>query len=87
MYNRKNPWGRLASILLSGIRFLTVSLIAFLLLGPLIRHIQNTIIEPSYVIAVDNSLSIPETYTEENFSLINSILEVMHVVGYFEQTR
>ena len=68
LYNRNNPWGKIPSLLLAGIRFLTVSLIAFLLLGPLIRYIRNTVIEPSYVIAVDNSLSIPETYNEQDFS-------------------
>jgi hypothetical protein len=74
LYNRKNPWGKIPSIVLAGIRFLTVSLIAFLLLGPLIRHIQNTIIEPNYVVAVDNSLSIPETYAEQDFNrLINDL--------------
>ena len=78
LYNQKNPWGRIPSILLSGIRFLTVFLIAFLLLGPLIRHIQNTIIEPGYVVAVDNSLSIPETYTEQDFNqLINDLDETV----------
>ncbi len=70
LYKQKNPWGWIPSLILSGIRFITVFLIAFLLLGPLIRYIQNTIIEPSYVIAVDNSRSIPETYTEQNFNLL-----------------
>jgi len=70
LYKQKNPWGRIPSLVLSGIRFITVSLIAFLLLGPLIRYIQNTVIDPSYVIAVDNSRSIPETYTEQNFNLL-----------------
>lgn len=78
LYNQKNPWGRIPSIILSGIRFLTVFLIAFLLLGPLVRYLQNTIIEPSYVIAVDNSLSIPETYLEQDFnSLINDLDEMV----------
>ena len=75
LYNQKNPWGRIPSIILSGIRFLTVSLIAFLLLGPLIRYIQNTVIEPGYVVAVDNSLSIPETYTEQDFNQLITDLD------------
>lgn len=78
LYSRKNPWGKIPSIILSVIRFMTVTLIAFLLLGPLIRHIQNTIIEPAYVVAVDNSLSIPETYTEQDFNqLINDLDETI----------
>ena len=75
LYNQKNPWGSIPSIILSGIRFLTVSLIAFLLLGPLIRYIQNTVIEPGYVVAVDNSLSIPETYTEQDFNQLITDLD------------
>ena len=78
LYNKKNPWGKIPSIVLSVIRFLTVTLIAFLLLGPLIRHIQNTVIEPNYVIAVDNSLSIPETYNEQDFNqLVNDLDETI----------
>lgn len=78
LYKKKNPWGKIPSLVLAAIRFVTVSIIAFLLLGPLIRHIQNTIIEPSYVIAVDNSRSIPETYTEQDFSqLINELDDIL----------
>jgi hypothetical protein len=74
LYKLKNPWGRKTSMALGILRLIIVTGITFLLLGPLIRHIQNTIIEPSYVIAVDNSRSIPETYSEAKFSeLLNQL--------------
>lgn len=77
LYKQKNPWGRKMSIALGIFRFIIVSVITFLLLGPLIRYIQNTIIEPSYVIAIDNSRSIPETYTESTFNVLRDQLNVL----------
>jgi hypothetical protein len=65
------------SVALGIIRFIIVSGIAFLLLGPLIRYIQNTILEPSYVIAVDNSQSIPESYAGSTFNEIQDRLTVL----------
>jgi hypothetical protein len=47
-------------------------------LGPLIRYIQNTVIEPSFVIVVDNSRSITETYTEPTFS---------NIIGQLDELR
>lgn len=58
LYNRKNPWTRPKSYLLATGRFITVSALTFLLLGPLVRQISNTVIKPTLVIAVDNSESI-----------------------------
>jgi len=63
------------SIALGIFRFIIVSGITFLLLGPLIRYIQNTVIEPSYVIAIDNSRSIPVTYTDATFNEIRNQLD------------
>jgi hypothetical protein len=77
LYKQKNPWGQKISLALGVFRFLVVSAISFLLLGPLIRYIQNTTIDPSYVIVIDNSRSIPETYTETTFSeIINQLAEL-----------
>jgi len=74
LYKRKNPWTTRQSFLLGFIRFLTVSLIAFLLLGPLIRQIQNIIIKPSIVIVIDNSQSITYNYSETEINNLNSDL-------------
>lgn len=46
--------------LMAGFRFLAVSLIAFLLLSPLIKKLSKTIQEPIIVLAQDNSESLAE---------------------------
>ncbi len=68
LYKGKNPWTGKQSLLLGAARFITVSIITFLLLGPLVRQIQNTIIEPAVVVSVDNSRSIEATYTEDELN-------------------
>lgn len=75
LYSTKSPWGRRQSVLLAAFRFILVSAIAFLLLGPLIRHLANTVIEPSLVIAVDNSRSIPESYSVSDFEALKDVLD------------
>lgn len=70
LYYQKNPWGRMASLILAGFRFLLVTCIALLLLGPLIRFLQNTIYDPFYVIVIDNSRSVHETYTESELNIV-----------------
>ncbi len=72
LYKRKNPWTLRESILLGLVRFITVSVLAFLLLGPLARQIQNTIVEPAIVFVMDNSESIPANYSETELENINS---------------
>jgi hypothetical protein len=46
------------TLLLAGFRFLSVSIIAFLLLNPLLKYISNRTEKPIVVLAIDNSESI-----------------------------
>lgn len=55
---RHQSWGRQINYLLTGLRFVLVSLLCLLLVGPFIKQIKNTIEEPIVVFAVDNSISI-----------------------------
>lgn len=58
LYQKEHPWDKKTNYLLAGLRFLAVSILAFLLLGPFIRQIVNTFEKPAYVFAIDNSLSV-----------------------------
>ena len=60
LYQKKGPWNKKTNYFLAGMRFLLVSILSFLLIGPFIKQIRNTIENPTFVIAVDNSLSVQE---------------------------
>ena len=60
LYSRKSPWGKQMNLLLAGVRFLTVTLLASLLVSPILKLFRNAIEEPITVVALDNSASISE---------------------------
>jgi hypothetical protein len=61
LYKSKHPWpGTLNKVLFCG-RTVLVFLLAFLLLGPIIRQIDNLYEKPVFVILQDNSVSVTET--------------------------
>ncbi|MEM9832669.1 MAG: hypothetical protein AAF944_18710 [Bacteroidota bacterium] len=51
-------WGKTINYVLAGLRFVLVSLLCLLIVGPFIKQIRNTIEEPIVVFAVDNSVSV-----------------------------
>ncbi|NDK56667.1 VWA domain-containing protein [Pontibacter fetidus] len=58
LYSKKAPWSKSINYSLAVLRFLVVSFLCFLLLGPMVRYISNTTIKPTIVFAVDNSQSV-----------------------------
>jgi hypothetical protein len=58
LYSKKGPWPENVHKLLFGLRVFVFTLIAFLLLGPLLRQIENYFEKPEIIIAWDNSLSV-----------------------------
>lgn len=59
LYQKKGPWSIGVNRLLFSFRFLLVSMICFLLLGPLMKLFRNYEEKPALVIALDNSQSVP----------------------------
>jgi hypothetical protein len=55
------------------LRFLTFSILAILLLNPIIRHFENKIEEPSYVLAIDNSSSVLSENESERETLFQTL--------------
>ncbi|MEM8968316.1 MAG: vWA domain-containing protein [Bacteroidota bacterium] len=51
-------WGKTINYVLAGLRFVLVSLLCLLIVGPFIKQIRNTIEEPIVVFAIDNSASV-----------------------------
>ncbi len=58
LYAKKGPWPIRIHKLLFGLRVLVFTVIAFLLLGPLLRQIENYFEKPEIILAWDNSLSV-----------------------------
>lgn len=60
-FKTKHPWSKLINGLLFGGRTVLVFFLCFLLLGPIIRQIQNYYEKPLFVVIQDNSISVKET--------------------------
>ncbi len=58
LYKKSGPWGKRTNYVLFALRFLLATTIAALLVSPILKQIQNTIEEPTYIIAIDNSSSV-----------------------------
>jgi hypothetical protein len=65
LYSKNPPWSRNLNRLLAALRFIVVSFLAFLLLGPVIRYFSNSTEKPAVVFAVDNSESV-KLFTDPN---------------------
>jgi len=61
LYRMAHPWSKTWNRILFALRAILIFLILFLLLGPIIRQITNTVEKPLFVLLYDNSSSISET--------------------------
>lgn len=57
-FKKKSEFGRISRVALFALRLISVSLLAFLLLSPMIRTNKKTVLKPVVVIGIDNSSSI-----------------------------
>jgi hypothetical protein len=74
LYQKKSPWNKNTNYFLAALRFLLVSLLAFLLLGPLIKFFKNYEEKPTVVLAIDNSQSIALTENPEKLTILKTNL-------------
>lgn len=75
LYQKKAPWGGKTNKLLFALRFILITLLCFLLIGPLIKYIKNYIEKPTIVLAIDNSHSL--TYGTDQDQL-NKVKNELH---------
>lgn len=61
LYKRKNPWSKQLNWFLFTLRAVLTFILAFFLLGPIVRQVNNLFEKPVLVILQDNSLSVKET--------------------------
>jgi len=77
LYNRKNPWSKRISVFLGTLRFILVFVLAFLLIGLMLRQVRNTEIKPAAVITIDNSSSVNLVYDSlKRQDIRNNILQL-----------
>lgn len=60
LYTLKHPWSKQLNRFLFVLRAIVVSFLAFLLLGPIVKQINNLYVKPLFVILQDDSGSIRE---------------------------
>ncbi|MBW7467610.1 hypothetical protein ABID22_001994 [Pontibacter aydingkolensis] len=91
LYSKRAPWPKSINYALAALRFVVVSFICFLLLGPLVRYISNTTQEPTIVFALDNSESVQlfsdSTQLQQAEQGLQSILARLQDAGYKTEIR
>lgn len=86
LYKSKHPWGKRMNWILFSARAVLSFLLAFLLLGPILKQIDNILEKPVFVILQDNSVSVQET--TDSVSLknlqrsVNTLAESLSDQGY-----
>ena len=96
LYIQKNhfkheSWGKKINYALLTLRFLLVSLLCFLVVGPFVKQTKNTFESPVVVFAVDNSSSVAAVLdSNATTSLkrqVDSISSVLREAGYSSEIR
>lgn len=86
LYTNRYPWGKRMNWVLFSFRALVVFFLAFFLLGPSIKQIQNVIEKPVFVILQDNSVSIKEVIDSTSrralASQLKNLQSSLQNVGY-----
>lgn len=89
LYADKNPWSKRVNDLLMALRALVVAVLAFLLLGPLLKLIRNEEEKPVWVLVVDDSQSVLTggATTDEVRTQVASMSRVLAAGDYLTEMR
>ena len=91
LYSKRTPWPSSINYLLAGLRFIVVSFLCFLLLGPLVRYVANTTQKPTIIFAVDNSQSVSlfsdSVQLQQTAQRLQAMRERLQSEGYNTQVR
>ena len=86
LYKTKHPWSKTWNRILFGMRALLAFLLAFLLLGPIVKQINNIFEKPFFVVLYDNSVSVREavdsTIRTNLETEVNELSAVLRDQGY-----
>lgn len=73
LYQKKGPWPVTWNYIMTGLRFVVLFALSFLLLDPIVRYIKNYFEKPYFAILYDNSGSVAEK------------TDSVHMQGIYEQ--
>ena len=86
LYKRKHPWSKKWNRILFGVRALLAFLLAFLLLGPIVKQVNNIFEKPFFIVLYDNSVSVREavdsTYLSQVENNMKDVTAVLNEKGY-----
>ena len=77
LYTARHPWSKRINQLLFATRVVLVTFLAILLLGPILKLTNNIFEKPTFVLLVDNSLSIRETVDSTQRQVIQQQLQTV----------
>ncbi|WP_347158520.1 VWA domain-containing protein [Pontibacter chitinilyticus] len=91
LYSKRAPWRASINYVLAGLRFMVVSVLCFLLLGPLVRYFNNKTVKPTIVFAVDDSQSVKlfsdSVQLQQTEKGLQQLREQLEAKGYNTQVR
>jgi hypothetical protein len=74
LYRGKHPWSKRWNYGLTAMRFTLIFCILFLLLGPIVKHVNNIFEKPLFIILYDNSASVKEATDAASLNKLQSDL-------------
>lgn len=77
LYRSKHPWTKNLNRVLLVARIVLVFFLTFLLLGPIIRQINNILEKPVFVILQDNSMSVKESTDSVSLNALKNSLNTL----------
>ncbi|MGV3503919.1 MAG: VWA domain-containing protein [Adhaeribacter sp.] len=91
LYSKKVPWSAQFNYLLAFLRFVVISFLSFLLLGPYIKAVTNTTEKPTIVFALDNSQSVGLFTPKQTLAAatrgLDQIAEALQEAGYQTEVK
>jgi len=88
LYRAKHPWSRRTNQILFVTRAVVVSLLSFLLIGPILKLTKNIFEKPEIVLLIDNSSSLKGAVDSVKLqSDLNAITEQFKNLGYEASVR
>jgi len=83
LYSKSGPWSQTLNRILFAVRFILVTILCILFLSPLLKQVKNSIEEPIYVIAIDNSSSVSQIMDTSELQQLKT--ELQSVAQYLEE--
>jgi hypothetical protein len=77
LYQKNAPWSKTINRILFGFRWILVTILCLLLLGPFVKYFRNYIEKPVMVLALDNSQSIANGNDTNALNIIKDKLSLL----------